>query len=99
MTNESDVFTSLSDDIQNAIGELGWTQPMPVQEKAIPLMRSGRDLIVKALTGSGKTGAFARTRSRSIPPVGSSWRTGVSSAMACAVGSISLVSSSSSVST
>ncbi len=59
MTNESDVFTSLSEDIQKAIGELGWTQPMPVQEKAIPLMRSGRDLIVKALTGSGKTGAFA----------------------------------------
>jgi ATP-dependent RNA helicase DeaD len=31
---------------------------MPVQEKVIPVMREGRDLIVKAQTGSGKTGAF-----------------------------------------
>ena len=31
---------------------------MPVQAKAIPLMRQGRDLIVQAQTGSGKTGAF-----------------------------------------
>lgn len=31
---------------------------MPVQAKVIPLMRSGKDLIVKAITGSGKTGAF-----------------------------------------
>ena len=31
---------------------------MPVQARAIPAMRAGRDLIVQALTGSGKTGAF-----------------------------------------
>lgn len=59
MTTESDVFTSLSDDIRRAIADLGWVRPMPVQEKAIPLMQAGGDLIVKALTGSGKTGAFA----------------------------------------
>jgi ATP-dependent RNA helicase DeaD len=59
MTSKSDVFEGLSEDIQRAIAELGWAEPMPVQEKAIPLMRTGRDLIVKAFTGSGKTGAFA----------------------------------------
>jgi len=59
MTSESDVFTSLSEDIQKGVADLGWTTPMPVQAKAIPLMREGGDLIVKALTGSGKTGAFA----------------------------------------
>ncbi len=59
MTSESDVFTSLSEDIQKGITDLGWSTPMPVQAKAIPLMREGGDLIVKALTGSGKTGAFA----------------------------------------
>jgi len=58
MTTESDVFTSLSEDTQKAIADLGWSTPMPVQAKAIPLMQSGGDLIVKALTGSGKTGAF-----------------------------------------
>jgi len=31
---------------------------MPVQARVIPLMRAGKDLIVKAVTGSGKTGAF-----------------------------------------
>lgn len=59
MPSESDIFTSLSEDIQKGIADLGWTTPMPVQAKAIPLMREGGDLIVKALTGSGKTGAFA----------------------------------------
>ncbi|MFP8871049.1 MAG: DEAD/DEAH box helicase, partial [Myxococcota bacterium] len=43
---------------QKAIADLGWSAPMPVQTKVIPLMQSGGDLIVKALTGSGKTGAF-----------------------------------------
>jgi ATP-dependent RNA helicase DeaD len=59
MTTKSNVFTSLSEDTQRAVADLGWEVPMPVQEKAIPLMQAGGDLIVKALTGSGKTGAFA----------------------------------------
>ena len=41
MTSESDVFSSLPDDIKKGIEELGWTQPMPVQEKAIPKMKAG----------------------------------------------------------
>ena len=59
MTSESDVFKGLSEEIQRSIAELGWIEPMPVQERAIPLMRDGGDLIVQAFTGSGKTGAFA----------------------------------------
>ncbi|MCA9752437.1 MAG: DEAD/DEAH box helicase, partial [Gemmatimonadetes bacterium] len=31
---------------------------MPVQAKAIPYVRVGRDLMVQSRTGSGKTGAF-----------------------------------------
>lgn len=38
--------------------EAGWTQPMPVQSQALPLLMSGRDMIGIAQTGSGKTGAF-----------------------------------------
>ena len=36
----------------------GWTSIMPVQQKAIPYILEGRDIIVQSRTGSGKTGAF-----------------------------------------
>jgi len=52
------LFESLPDDVRQGVAELGWTDPMPVQALAIPVMRRGSDLIVQARTGSGKTGAF-----------------------------------------
>ena len=55
---ESPVFRELPEDIQAGIRDLGWVEPMPVQARVIPLMQEGRDLIVQAHTGSGKTGAF-----------------------------------------
>jgi ATP-dependent RNA helicase DeaD len=56
----SDAFTfdELPDALQAGIRSLGWKEPMPVQARVVPLMREGRDLIVQAQTGSGKTGAF-----------------------------------------
>ena len=44
--------------LQKAAQDLGWTELMPVQAKAIPYLREGRDLMVQSRTGSGKTGAF-----------------------------------------
>src|SRR5512140_2670529 len=45
--------------ILKAIQELGFEEPMPVQEKVIPLMLEGeRDIIALAQTGTGKTAAF-----------------------------------------
>ncbi|MFA5819721.1 MAG: DEAD/DEAH box helicase, partial [Bacteroidales bacterium] len=45
--------------ILKAIQELGFEQPMPVQEKVIPLMlRDAGDIIALAQTGTGKTAAF-----------------------------------------
>jgi len=41
------------------VAQLGWTKPTPVQEKAIPLFLQGKDILIRARTGSGKTGAFA----------------------------------------
>ena len=42
-----------------AIKDLGFEQPMPVQEKVIPLMlKEGKDIIALAQTGTGKTAAF-----------------------------------------
>src|SRR3989344_2115107 len=37
----------------------GWDTPSPVQEAAIPLALAGRDLLVRARTGSGKTAAYS----------------------------------------
>ncbi len=37
---------------------LGYTTPTPIQTKAIPLVRSGADLVATAQTGTGKTAAF-----------------------------------------
>jgi ATP-dependent RNA helicase DeaD len=58
MAELTDLFSELPKDIQASLVELGWSTPMPVQAKAIPLMRNGGDLIIQAQTGSGKTGAF-----------------------------------------
>jgi ATP-dependent RNA helicase DeaD len=45
--------------VLKAIHELGFENPMPVQEEVIPLMLGGtRDIIALAQTGTGKTAAF-----------------------------------------
>ena len=41
------------------VAELGYDEPTPVQEQAIPLVLEGRDLMAGAQTGTGKTAAFA----------------------------------------
>lgn len=43
---------------QAACKRAGWNELMPVQAKTIPYVMAGRDLMVQARTGSGKTGAF-----------------------------------------
>ena len=49
----------LHENLLKAIGDLGFTQPTPIQEKAIPVLLSGtKDLIGLAQTGTGKTAAF-----------------------------------------
>ncbi len=42
----------------NAVAALGFTEPTPVQLKAIPLLLAGHDLLGIAQTGTGKTAAF-----------------------------------------
>ena len=58
MTTE---FTSLNlrDEVMQAITELGYSTPTPIQAGMIPLMLTGADVIGQAQTGTGKTAAFA----------------------------------------
>ncbi|XP_059157870.1 probable ATP-dependent RNA helicase DDX56 [Physella acuta] len=49
----------IDDRILEAISKLGWSQPTPIQEKAIPLALQGKDILARARTGSGKTAAYA----------------------------------------
>jgi ATP-dependent RNA helicase DeaD len=48
----------LSPEIQLALDELGYVEPTPIQEQAIPELLAGHDVIGQAQTGTGKTAAF-----------------------------------------
>ena len=49
----------VSEGIRRAIEEMGFVQPMPVQEEVIPYLLGNRnDVIALAQTGTGKTAAF-----------------------------------------
>jgi ATP-dependent RNA helicase DeaD len=48
----------LTPEIQLALDELGYEEPTPIQEQAIPELLGGHDVIGQAQTGTGKTAAF-----------------------------------------
>ena len=48
----------LSPDLLDSIDYMGYRETTPIQEKAIPVILSGRDLIACAQTGTGKTAAY-----------------------------------------
>ncbi len=48
----------LSDDVLDALDDMNFTTTTPIQEKAIPAILEGRDLIAVAQTGTGKTAAY-----------------------------------------
>lgn len=49
---------SLSRRVQQAIDEMGYEEPSPIQAASIPVILSGVDVIGQAQTGTGKTAAF-----------------------------------------
>jgi len=57
-----------------ALADNGYTTPTPIQQQAIPLVLSGRDVLGGAQTGTGKTAAFAlpvlNRLSKETPPAG-----------------------------
>jgi ATP-dependent RNA helicase RhlE len=48
----------LKPELLRAVGEQGYSQPTPIQQKAIPVVLEGHDLMASAQTGTGKTAAF-----------------------------------------
>ena len=48
----------LSEEVMQALDELGYTEPTAIQEQAIPELLAGHDVIGQAQTGTGKTAAF-----------------------------------------
>jgi ATP-dependent RNA helicase DeaD len=50
---------NLRPELMKAVVELGYETPTPIQERAIPALIAGRDVLGQAQTGTGKTAAFA----------------------------------------
>ncbi|MCP4042499.1 MAG: ATP-dependent RNA helicase RhlE [Gammaproteobacteria bacterium] len=49
----------LSAELLRAVGEQGYSEPTPIQRKAIPAILEGKDIMAGAQTGTGKTAGFA----------------------------------------
>jgi len=49
---------NLNEDLSRGIYRFGFEKPTPIQEKAIPPMIEGRDVIAQGQSGTGKTGSF-----------------------------------------
>ncbi len=58
----------LRQEIVNTLDGLGYVKPFPIQEQAIPILLTGKDVIGQAHTGTGKTAAFALPILNSIKP-------------------------------
>ncbi len=48
----------LSSELSRAVADLGYESPTPIQEKSIPVVLMGRDILGSAQTGTGKTASF-----------------------------------------
>ncbi len=59
MTSKNFSDLSLCPELQFTLQQLGYKKPTPIQEKAIPLVMEGHDLLAEAQTGTGKTASFA----------------------------------------
>jgi len=58
MSNDFSMF-DLHPQVLQAVTDLGYEVPTPIQERAIPALLAGRDVLGQAQTGTGKTAAFA----------------------------------------
>ena len=52
------ISLGLSDALLKAVSKQGYTEPSPIQKKAIPLILERKDILASAQTGTGKTAGF-----------------------------------------
>ncbi|HJJ45997.1 MAG TPA: DEAD/DEAH box helicase, partial [Methanocorpusculum sp.] len=50
---------AISEEMLSAISDMGFEEPTPIQQMAIPQILEGKDVTGQAQTGTGKTAAFA----------------------------------------
>src|SRR3954464_7344932 len=48
----------LAEEVVHGVQSMGYSEPTPIQLRAIPLVLAGRDVMGSAETGTGKTAAF-----------------------------------------
>ncbi len=58
----------LAPEIMQALDELGYEEPTPIQERAIPALLAGGDVLGQAQTGTGKTAAFGLPLLQHVDP-------------------------------
>ncbi|ACN99115.1 DEAD/DEAH box helicase [Sulfurihydrogenibium azorense] len=58
MSNKTFKDLGISQETLKSLEDLGYSKPTEIQEKAIPAVLSGKDLVAQAQTGTGKTAAF-----------------------------------------
>src|SRR5665213_1254696 len=58
----------LSESLLEALHDVGYETPSPIQEQTIPLLLQGLDVIGQAQTGSGKTAAFGLPMLQYVDP-------------------------------
>ncbi|MGC9954887.1 MAG: DEAD/DEAH box helicase [Rhizomicrobium sp.] len=59
MTNPSFTELGIAEPLRRSLVAEGYTEPTPIQVRAIPVLLAGQDLLGLAQTGTGKTAAFA----------------------------------------
>jgi ATP-dependent RNA helicase RhlE len=59
VTDLSFIALGIAEPLRRALAAEGYTQPTPIQARAIPALLNGQDLLGLAQTGTGKTAAFA----------------------------------------
>ena len=68
MADSSFAALGLRDSLLSTLTALGYEAPTPIQERTIPILLAGRDLIGQAQTGTGKTAAFALPMLEKVDP-------------------------------
>ena len=74
MTDSFDAL-GLSSPTLTGLADLGFTTPTEVQAMAIPALLTGRDALIQAPTGSGKTAAFVIPVAERCAQIGASSKT------------------------